>query len=371
MVAPWILWRYILRDVLLYTLLGLSVFTLLLLVQNTLRFLEELLAAGVGLSGLVSLMRVILPTYLSYAIPTSLLLGVLLAFGRMSADGEIIAMRSSGVSVPRLLPPVFLLGSTAALITGYLIFELEPQSHQQMKRLVREMVGSVRLAEPGEFRTLGDHMIYVHNVGEEPCPLEGVLIGDFSDEQRKLYIAARCGSISDGEDDETIAVDLVDGSIHFSESKSDTYRKIRFVRMHMGLDFAAYLDRGPRVRDLRFKTLLDLDRRFRRGETPVLRDTAGHRSVLAQIHRRIAFPFACILLTLLSVPLGIQPLRSGRSAGALTAIGLMALYWVLFTTGEMAAENGWVPAWLGMWTPNVVVLGSALFLLRRSIRGDS
>ena len=90
-----------------------------------------------------------------------------------------------------------------------------------------------------------------------------------------------------------------------------------------------------------------------------------------QIHRRLAFPFASILLTFLSVPLGIQPLRSGRSAGALTAIILGALYWLMFTAGEIAGESGWLPAWLGMWTANLLVLGTALYLMRRAIRGDS
>ena len=90
MVAPLILWRYLLRDILLYTSLGLSVFSLLLVVQNTLRFLEELLTAGVGLRGVIALVGLILPSYLAYVVPTSLLMGVLLALGRMSADGEIV-----------------------------------------------------------------------------------------------------------------------------------------------------------------------------------------------------------------------------------------------------------------------------------------
>ncbi|MFQ5514519.1 MAG: LptF/LptG family permease [Myxococcota bacterium] len=371
MVAPRILWRYILRDVLLYTLLGLFVFTLLLVVQNTLRFLEDLLAAGVGLSGLMELMGVILPTYLSYAIPTSLLLGVLLAFGRMSADGEIIAMRASGISVPRLLPPVLALGAIAATLTAYLLFELEPRSYERMKHLVREMASSVKLAEPGRFRSLGKRTLYVHDLGDETCPLSGVLIGDFSDPRRTLYIAARCGIISDGPTAESVGVKLIDGSVHFSESGSERYRRIRFVEMRTSIDLSGYIDRGTRARELTMPALLDLRRRARQGEPIRLRDREGRTAIELQIHRRVAFPFACVLLTLLSVPLGIRPLRSGRSAGALTAVGLMGLYWLLFTAGELAGERHWLPTWLGMWAANALVLVLALVLMRRSIRGDS
>jgi len=367
MVAPLILWRYLLRDILLYTSLGLSVFSLLLVVQNTLRFLEELLTAGVGLRGVIALVGLILPSYLAYVVPTSLLMGVLLALGRMSADGEIVAMRASGVSVPRLLPPVFAIGMLAALLTGYLLFELEPRSHQQMKQLVREMARSVKLMAAGRFRPVGDHTVYVHAVGDEPCPLQGVLIGDFSDPQRTLYIAARCASVRDGSTNTSLALKLVDGSIHFSESTAGRYRKIHFVTMETEINLADNKD--PSARDLTFRELLDYNARFRRGETPRLR--GDPRSIEVQIQRRLAFPFASVLLTFLAVPLGIRPVRAGRSAGALTAVVLMGLYWVLFTAGETAAERGWLPVWLGVWSANVAVLGLSLLLLRRTIRSDT
>ena len=90
--------------------------------------------------------------------------------------------------------------------------------------------------------------------------------------------------------------------------------------------------------------------------------------MLTQIHRRLAFPLASILLAIVSVPLGIRPLRSGKSAGALTAIGLMGLYWLLFTAGEIAGEEAFVPAWLGVWTPNLLVASLGALLLHRTAR---
>jgi lipopolysaccharide export LptBFGC system permease protein LptF len=233
------------------------------------------------------------------------------------------------------------------------------------------MAGSIKVAEPGSFRQLGDRIVYVHGSGDETCPLAGVLIGDFSDPRRTLYISGRCGSIRDGSHSTSLALELLDGSIHFSESSSDRYRKIHFVQLQTEIDLAGYIDRGQRARDLTFRGLLEVDARYRRGESPAIRDQAGQRSVRVQIHRRMAFPFASVLLTFLSVPLGIRPLRSGRSAGALTAIALMGLYWLVFSAGEMAGERGWLPIWLGIWSANVLVLVLALVLMRRAVRGDS
>ena len=98
-------------------------------------------------------------------------------------------------------------------------------------------------------------------------------------------------------------------------------------------------------------------RRAARGEAAAGRRPGAHaprrtRTATAldvQIQRRLAFPLASLLLALVAVPLGIRPVRAGRSMGALTAIGVMALYWVLFSLGEMAAERGVGPAWLGLW----------------------
>ena len=136
MVAPRLLWRYIVLEVLMHTLIGLFAITLLLVVQNMLRFLEDLLGAGVGFGALAQLCALILPAYVSYAIPTALLFGILISFGRMSADGEVVAMRACGVSVPRLLPPALALGAVAAAISAYMLFDVQPRARFAMRSLV-------------------------------------------------------------------------------------------------------------------------------------------------------------------------------------------------------------------------------------------
>ncbi len=374
MVAPRILWRYILRDVFFHSLLGLGLMSLLLVVQNVLRFIEDLLSAGAGWMGLVQLVAVILPSYLAFALPTALLFGILLAFGRMSADGEIVAIRASGVSVPRLLPPVLLLAALAALVTGHLVWEIEPRSHDRMKSLVREFAKSVRIIKPGSFQEFGDHMLYVHEQGDETCPLRGVLIGDFRDDERSLFISAKCGSVVEDTEPEgagSIGFELTEGSIHFSAVEKKRYRKIRFARMHTTLDLSEFIHAHKRPRDFTFSELLELERQFEAGDPPELRGKTGRAGVQTQIHRRLAFPMASVLLAIVAVPLGIRPLRSGRSAGALTAIAVMGLYWLLFSAGQLAAEGRYAPAWLSVWSPNVVVLLAGFWLIRRTVRGET
>ncbi len=364
MAAPRILWRYIGADVARHAVLGLLVATLVLVVQNVLRFLDRMFDAGVGVGDLLQLTSIVLPSYLPFAIPTALLFGVLVSFGRMAADGEVIAMRASGISVWRMLPPVLALACVCAALSAYLVFEVEPRGRHRLTRFVHQMSQGAVLSRPGQFRELGDQTLWVRALGPESCPLQGVLIGDFSDERRARYVSARCGSVRES-GGVTLVLELVDGSIHFGDSDEDRYRLIRFDSATTEVSLAQYLDPVRRARERTFGELLELDRRFRAGEQPELRGE-GHFDVRLQTQRALAFPLASLALALLAVPLGIRPVRAGRSWGALTAIAAMALYWCLSSVAELVAEARWLPPEVALWIPNLVVVAGAVFLLRRS-----
>jgi lipopolysaccharide export system permease protein len=372
MVAPRLLWRYMFSDILLHALLGMFAITLLLVVTNLLRFMEELAAAGVGLSALGQLVLVILPAYASYALPTALLFGVLLSLGRMSADGEIVAMRASGISAQRLLPPALALGVVAAIGAAYLLFYVQPAAGIRMRALMRQLVGSVQVVEPGRFMEFGDKLMYVHSLGDEKCPLEGVLIGSATDSEseRSFYAEARCGTMESDKAGSTLGFVLHDGSIHFRDPDPSRYRRIRFKTMKTVVDVSLYTDPKPGTAQLTFDELLAAQRLPK--DDPELKRLKGRygTALNVQIQRRLAFPFASILLALIAVPLGIRPMRSGRSAGALTAIAVMALYWMAFSLGDMAATRGVVPAWLGFWLPNALALAIGIGLMRRLAKSD-
>jgi lipopolysaccharide export system permease protein len=280
-------------------------------------------------------------------------------------------MRACGVSVPRLLPPALALGALAALISAHMLFEVQPRARYAMRSLLRQLAGSLDVVEPGKFKQVGDRLIYVRAHGKEDCPLEGILIGDASNSERSFYAAARCGEIEGDSKGNEIAFLLRDGSIHFRDPDPERYRRISFERMRTSIDITSFVDPPQGARDLRYSELVAAWR-LPDGD-PAKKRLAGKRGtgIEAQIHRRLAFPLASILLAVVAVPLGIRPVRAGRSTGALTAIAVMALYWLLFSLGEMAAERGVGPPWLGIWAPNAITLALGIWLVRRIARSDS
>lgn len=365
MAAPKLLWRSVLSEMALHTALGLSVIGLLLLVQNLLRHLEELISVGIAPADLLRLLLLLLPSYLPYAVPTALLFGILLTFGRMSADGEVVALRASGIGIAQLLPPVIAAGVMAAGLLAVLTFELEPRARLELRNLVRDLGASAQLATPGRFRALGRRTLYVRAAGDESCPLDGVFLADFTRGDPPLYIAARCGAFRSQQEGSQLALELVDGSVHLPVADSDGYRRLTFVRMDTHLDLSLYLRPGKRSRDLTLAELLELDARFGRGETLVLRGHEGARDVRVEIHRRIAFAVSCVLLAALGVPLGVRPIRTGRSFGALVALMVMAAYWLVLSGGQLAAEVGWVLPSVGVWAADAGVAAIAWGLIRR------
>src|ERR1700687_2618651 len=98
--------RYILREISVPFALGLAVFTLILLIARILKLVEMVVNRGVPLLEVLKLFSYILPAFLEVTVPMALLLAVIVAFGRLSSDSEIVALKTSGVSLYQLTRPV-------------------------------------------------------------------------------------------------------------------------------------------------------------------------------------------------------------------------------------------------------------------------
>src|SRR5262245_57781188 len=103
-----ILHRYIFREVVTPFLLGLGIFTFVLLIARLLKLIEMVVNRGLPATQILELLGYLLPAFLEVTVPMAMLLAILIAFGRLSADSEMVAMRSSGLSIYQLAPPVAL-----------------------------------------------------------------------------------------------------------------------------------------------------------------------------------------------------------------------------------------------------------------------
>lgn len=373
--------RYVLREVSLYTLLGLAAITLVLVSRNLLRHLDELIASGASGSEVLALLAYLVCVLATYVLPVAFLFGVLLAMSRLASDVEITAMRCCGIGVPSLLVPVAALGLVVSALTAFLAGEVEYRAQRQLRLHVQSMAAEGKAIEPGTFRRVGDRVLFARRrgVGDR---LEGVLIADRSDPDRSLLIFAENGELAWDDERRALRLRLRNGDIHLDSRENprspagppaigEPYRRIAFATFDyaldvdeiLGVDVAAYRPREMSADDLR-----DVIARAEAGDplTDMRRNDPVYYRL--QLERRRALPIAPFLFALVAVPLGARRARGGRSWGAFACALLAFGYYGLMTFGQALALEGSVSATAALWLPNAVFAGLAGVLVWRSGR---
>src|SRR5262252_8667877 len=128
-----ILHRYIFREVLTPFSLGLGVFTFVLLIARLLKLIELVVNRGLPVGQILRLLAYLMPAFLELTVPMAMLLAILIAFGRLSADSEMTAMRSSGLSLYQLVPPVAVFVALTTLATAALSIWVRPWGNRSLR----------------------------------------------------------------------------------------------------------------------------------------------------------------------------------------------------------------------------------------------
>ncbi|HET6958107.1 MAG TPA: LptF/LptG family permease, partial [Vicinamibacterales bacterium] len=134
--------RYVVREVVLPFALSLLLLTFLLIIPPILKDAYPLIAKGVDALVVAKVLVMLLPQALAISIPMAVLLGLLIAFGRLSADREFVAMQSCGVSIYRLLRPLAVVAFAAMAATAYVMIEARPDANQAFREIVFKEVAS-------------------------------------------------------------------------------------------------------------------------------------------------------------------------------------------------------------------------------------
>jgi len=362
--------RYIVREVLLYTLLGLVTIGLILLARNLARSLDELIGAGFVLRDLLSLMRLLGISLLLYALPVSFLFGVLLAVARMAGDVEILALRACGLGLRQLLWPVLALGLLFGALTGYLARDVEPAARRELRTLLVSFVARGAGLEPGQFLRFGDVLLYVDGRGGDR--LQGVVVSDRRDPERPLIVFASEGRMA-LEPDGSLALALEHGDIHIDASDGSDGRELRisFDRFDYRFDPGEMLGETRwRAKEMSFAELSDTVARLHKTVWRAdLRDAPIDYEVDRQ--RRLAAPAAPVLFGLVGLPIGMRRTRGARAWGALWCAGLAFLYYGLQLFTTFLAERTWIGAPAALWLPNLgfALLAAVLLLRARRVAG--
>ncbi len=353
---------YILKEILPVFLIGLMVFTLLLLMEKILKLIELIVTRGVSLSQILMLLAYISPSFFVFTIPIAVLLGVLIAFGRLSGDSEITAFKASGISLYQLFLPVSIFSIGACLLTSFLVFYGLPWGNRGFKTTLFEIAQSKANIEVKErvFNDLFEGLVvYVDKVPIEGKRMEGILIYDEREQGKLNTIFAREGFLSSNPKSQEVILRLFDGDIHRFDPKNNVYQKVKFDAYDLKLELAkAFIAMGKKLKD--YEMSIDDIKEKMEKKKATGEDTTPQK---VELHKRYAFPFACIVFGLMGVPLGIQPRRSGRSYGFAFSILIILTYYISLSTSEVLAVRHIIPTFWAGWAPNFLFGGFGIYLL--------
>jgi LPS export ABC transporter permease LptF/LPS export ABC transporter permease LptG len=351
--------RYICRQVFSHTLLGLGIFTFVFFVPQLVRLMDLVVRHSASWTTLGVLFLCTLPGILSFTLPMGVLVGVLIALGRMSADSELIAMSALGLGRRRLLVPIGILAVGATLITFSMTLWLGPLSVRTYRALedrLRTGQASFQVAPRVFDERFPRLVLYVNDIDSAATRWKGIfLAGTDTKDVSRLTLAEEAIVIADRREGK-LELHLRNGSVHeFSLSEPGNYSLSAFAERDLPVEARALGTERASEPPVPGRTMGTLLREH----------STGARDASVEIHRRLSFPFACISFALLAVPLGARPRRGGRAAGFLITLILITGYYLMFTIGAGLARQGALPVWAGIWSANALTAALGLFLLPR------
>lgn len=343
-------------------ILGVLIFVFILLMAQALRLTELVLVSGVSITTVAEILGYLAISFLPVILPMSLLFAVLLTYGRLSQDSEMVALKAIGYSQAALTLPALMLSCLIAILSAQTFFQLAPWGNRQFELLITKL-GSTKAGASIKEGTFSEGffnlVVYAGKVDPKSGAIEKVFIYDERSSDLPLTIISKRGQIiQDAKNPGHSAfLQLQNGTIH---RQGKTHTKINFGTFEVRLS-------DPVQEQTRAKTppSLTMDEILDKINDPASTEEEI-RTVQIEYHKRIAISLACVIFGLLGVGLGTQPnRRDQKSSGFVTSLGVVIVYWVLYISFEGIARNGQLPPPVAIWIPNILFLAFAIRKLRQ------
>ena len=366
--------RYILRLVLPPFMLALLVFTFMLQMQPLQNVAEPFIARGVPFVVILRIFIALLPQALAITIPMAFLLGLLIAFGRLSADSEWVALQACGVSLPRLLRPVGVLAVLTWATTSWMIIVALPWGNQTFVEIRYNILASWAEAEVKPrvfFEDYPNLVLYVRDAHPGVAGWADVFVAKTdTGAQPEIYLA-RHGRMVVDRAQRTVTMVLEDGAQHIATSdaaKREEYKVNRFGTLVIGLDPSAVFPSSGPIKGENELTIGELQARIAelrsKGDFPY-----NHIFALQQ---KFSIPVACLVFAVIGLAVGVGSARGSKLASFVVGIAVIFIYYVIMYGGRAMAKGRVLDASLAPWLPDLIlgVVGLALLAWRtRSAEG--
>lgn len=334
-------------------------------VGNLKKITELVINKGMDLLSVLKLFLFMTPYIITYALPISVLVAVLMSLGRLSSDNEITAIRASGINISNLVLPLVVLGIILSL--SLVLFNDRAASYARYayrKILVEIGIKNPTAAfEEGVFiNSFQKYILFIYRVDQKKNRLSNVRIYEPRGEGKPTRtIVAKHGEFITVPENNTIKLKLVDGTSDEPDPQSPTnFYKLNFKNYFMNLSLAEAREKdkiGKKPKDMSIKELKDeVNRLKKEGIDP--------SPLITQINEKLSLAFSCLVFVLIGLPLAILTRRREKSINLGLAIIVITVYYPLLIGSEALGIQGYLGPQIAMWIPNILfgTLGAILTL---------
>jgi LPS export ABC transporter permease LptG/LPS export ABC transporter permease LptF len=361
--------RYIWNEVISHAFLGGALFTFILFMKYVGQLLEMAARNSASLGSVLKIFLFMLPNTLNLTIPMAVLVGVLLGLSRLAADSEITAMRAVGIGVWFFVRVVSVVAILAWGISLFNSLYLAPKATAALLRLedsLKNEQASFQVEPRVFYEDFKNYVLYVQDIraGAGASRWQRVFLADVSDPADPKVTTAEDAVVANGPDS-TILMRLRNGTEHeiVTATSGPQYQVSTFLQSELPLAIGPQGDTHIGHNDTPMMALSN-QALYERAQAP------DGKLYLIELHKRFAYPAACLVLMLIGIPLGLSSRRGGKSTGFVVTIALVFIYYSLSLTGVSLAREGKLPVFVGVWAANMLFAFFGLLLLQQmGVRG--
>jgi len=362
-----ILRNYIVKEFIPPYLGSVAFFSVLLLLERIMSFVGLVARGYADIFDLLLLLFYSLPPTIAITMPMSVIMGALVAVGRLSHDSEITAMRAAGIRLSGIFVSLYIVGAIIAGLSFYIGDRLVPSGNIRFRTLYQRLT----LARPEmniDMHSINkvnpEVTLLVESVDDRTGELIDITIFEREKGQYARTITAERGwFISEGEWSKSVILRLKNGVVVDPRDR----QAVRFdATVFDRLDITIKLEhrelkniaRTPR--DMNIKELLEAINGKKSG-------TKEYNIYKVELNKRIAIPFACLLFVFIGTPFAITRGRSGRGLGLGIGVLIIFFYYLFLLVLERLGKRGTIPPDLAVWLPNIVfAMAGMVNMIRKS-----
>ena len=358
---------YIIKELILPFLFGIGIFTSLGVAIGTGFELVRQVSES-GLSILIALQVLILrlPEFIVFAFPMAILLATLMTYSRFSSDSELIALRSIGINIYRLIVPAVIFSFLIVNLTFLVNNFVAPTANYQAKIMLRKALKKTNKAFNDRNILYPEYLKKELPDGNRVTALSRLFYAEEFDGEKMLNVTIL--DRSQGAVSQIITAnyatwnieeniwDFYNGTIYLLGVDGSYQNLVRFQHQQLALPRAP-LELTKRSRDTKEMTL------FQAQESLELAKLGGKakriRKLQVRIQEKIALPFVCLVFALIGAAIGIKPQNASKGTSFGICIALIFTYYLLSFISSSMGVRGVLSPFLAAWLPNILGFGAA------------